>query len=169
MMDIFKALGNKNRALMLKLLMRKQLHISGIAKELGISVPVTLRHARVLESEGLVERQKLGTTHVLKIREEAGAKLRKVWGLFEKPLIIEVQKGAKILEALRKISGIKIEETMDGAFISEVDGKKGYFVFEVNGKIPQQSPDKLEVKGKCEIELKQLLPVVGKKIVVKVV
>ncbi len=168
-MDIFKVLGNKNRINMLKILMKQSTHISGLARELNISVPVALRHAIILEQAGFIERQKAGNTHFLKVREEAVNKIRKAFQLFEKPLIVEVQKGTKMIDALKKVSGLKIEETKDGAFISEVDGKKGYYIFEVNGKLPDKPADKLEINKSVEIELKQLLPVIGKKISIRAV
>jgi len=58
-MDIFKALSNKKRIEILKLLAKKEMHISKISRELGISTPVTLRHIRVLEKANLVTRKKL--------------------------------------------------------------------------------------------------------------
>lgn len=168
-MDIFRVLGNRNRISMLKILMKKPTHISGLAKELGISVPVTLRHAQTLEQSGLIERQKTGNTHVLTVREEAMNKVKKAFELFEKPLAIEVPKGTKMLDALKKVSGLTIEETKEGAFITEVDGKKGYFIYEVNCKIPDAPVDKFRINKNLEVEFKQLLPVFGKKISIKAI
>ncbi|MDD5148333.1 MAG: winged helix-turn-helix domain-containing protein, partial [Candidatus ainarchaeum sp.] len=118
-MDAFRVLGNEKRMRMLRILLKQSKHISGLAKELDISVPVALRHAVVLEQAGFVERQKIGNSHFLKVPEKAAVKIRKALGLFEKPLVIEVEKGAKMLDALKKISGLKIEETKEGAFITE--------------------------------------------------
>jgi ArsR family transcriptional regulator len=167
-LDFFKALGNENRARMLKLLLRNEMHISELAKELGIAVPVALRHVRILEEAGFVERRKQGSLHVLKVRESAASKVRKAFGLFEKPLEVEVKKGETMLSALKKVSGIKIEETKKGAFISEVDGKKGFFLYEVDGKIVPEAANEYKISKNSTVELKQLLPVVGKKIKVKV-
>ena len=38
---------------MLRSLLKKEKHITGLAKELGISVPVTAKHAKILEGAGL--------------------------------------------------------------------------------------------------------------------
>jgi len=168
-MDAFRVLGNEKRMRMLRILLKQSKHISGLARELNISVPVALRHAGILEQAGFVERQKIGNSHFLKVPEEAANKIKKALGLFEKPLVIEVAKGTKMLEALKKISGLKIEETKEGAFITEVEGKKGYYLYEVNGKLPSKPIDALEVKKNIEIEFKQLLPVLGKKISIKIV
>ncbi len=167
-MDAFKVLGNGKRMQMLRILLMQSKHISGLARELNISVPVALRHTKILEQAGFVERQKAGNAHFLKVRDEAADKIKKALGLFEKPLVIEVAKGTKMIDALKKIAGLKIAETKDGAFITEVEGKKGYYVYEISGKLPNKSIDKFEINKSIEVEFKQLLPVIGKKISVKV-
>ncbi len=166
-MDLFRALGNSNRRNILKITMQKKMHISALAKELNISVPVALKHVRILEDVGLVERQQRGNTHVIQIKKEAIGRLDKISDLLEKPLIVEIKKGSNMLETLKKVSGLKIEQTQSGAFISEVDGKKGYYIYEVNGSLPNKPADQYKIKGKCEIELKRLVPVIGKKIIIK--
>lgn len=167
-MDAFKVLGNEKRMQMLKIILKQSRHISGLARELNISVPVALRHAEILEQAGFVERQKVGNSHFLNVPEPAAIKIKKALGLFEKPLVIKVPKGAKMLDALRKISGLRIEETKEGAFITEVEGKKGYYLYEVNGKLPSKPIDALQINKNIEIEFKQLLPVVGKKISIQI-
>ena len=62
--DLFKALGNLNRRSMIKLLMQQDFHISGIAKELNIAVPVALKHAQILEEVGLIEREIVGNIYL---------------------------------------------------------------------------------------------------------
>lgn len=168
-MDIFRVFGNANRVQMLKILLKQSKHISALAKELNISVPVALRHSRILEQAGFVERQKVGNIHFLSVPEEATNKIKKVLGLFEKPLAIEVQKGTKMLEALKRVSRLKIEETKAGAFITEVDGKKGYYIYEINGKLPNKPIDKFKINKDLEVEFRQLLPAIGKKVSIKAV
>ncbi len=167
-MDLFRALGNENRRSMLKLLLNKEFHISGLAKELSISVPVTLKHARILEEVGLIERSFIGNTHVLKIRKEALDQLKAVWNLFEKPLVVRVKKGSSMLDALKKAGGISFGKSEKGFFIESVEGKKGLYLYEVNGNIPLDSADQFVLKENSTVELKRLLPVVGKKISIKV-
>ncbi len=168
-MDFFKAFGNRNRVNMLKLLMNKETHISGLAKALNISVPVAFRHVKILEEAGFVERKKVGNTHILKIKESALERIKKAWKLFEEPLSIEVPKGTKMLVALQKVSGLKIEETKEGAYIIGVDGKEGYYIYEVDGKLPSKSIDKYSINKDIEVELKLLLPVIGKKTLIKII
>ncbi|MCR4335662.1 MAG: winged helix-turn-helix domain-containing protein [archaeon] len=167
-MDIFQVLGNQNRRNIMQILMRKDTHIAALAKELNISNPVALKHVQALEEVGLVEREKIGNTHVIKIRKEAIKKLKQVWSLFDKSLIVEVPKETTLLEALKKVSGLEVEEREDGVYIVGVDGKQGYYTYEINGQLPKESADKLFLKKDCEVELKRLLPIIGKKILIKV-
>mgnify|MGYP001565824802 CR=1 FL=1 len=167
-MDLFRALGNENRRSMLKFLLNREFHISGLAKELNISVPVTLKHALILEEVGLIERQRIGNTHVLKIKKDALENLKGVWGLFEKPLVLHVKKGSSMLEALKKLEGVSFKKTEKGYYVDSIDGKKDMYVYEVDGVIPLDSADQFKVKENCTVEIKRLLPVVGKKVLVKV-
>lgn len=167
-MDTFRVFGNSNRRNILQILMKKDIHIAEIARELNISNPVALKHVCVLEEVGLIEREKIGTTHVLRIRKEAVKKIRQAFGLFEESFVVKVKKGTSLLDALCKVSGLKFEKRPDGAYITEIDGKEGYYTYEVNGKLPDKSADAFRLEKDCEIELKRLLPIVGKKIVVKV-
>lgn len=167
-MDAFKVLGNNNRRSILQILMKKDTHIAELARELNISNPVALKHVVVLEKSGLVEREKIGNTHVLKIKKEAVKKIKQAFGLFEESFVINVRKGANLLGVLRKISGIRVEKRPDGAYITEIDGKEGLYTYEVDGMLPNISADQFSIEKDCEIELKRLTPIIGKKILVKV-
>jgi DNA-binding transcriptional ArsR family regulator len=67
---VFKALSSGTRRRILRVLLKGELHISGIAKEIGISVSGVTRHCRILEEKGLIERRKFGRSHVLRIKPE---------------------------------------------------------------------------------------------------
>jgi len=166
-MDFFRILGNENRRSMLKILMHKPMHISALAKELDISVPVALRHVRVLEQAGFVSRSRVGNSHLVEINSEALSKIKTAYGLFEAPLSVEVKSGTILLDALRKAVNLRVEKSPDGAFISSVDGKHGYYIYEVNGKLSEKPVDQFIVNKNLSIEFKKLMPVVGKKILVK--
>ncbi len=166
-LDIFRVLGNGNRRNMLKLLLNREMHVSAIARELNISVPVALRHARFLEEAGFIERKKVGTSHVLGVKKESMERLKQMWELLEQPLIVEIEHGKTMLEALKKVPGIKIGSSKEGCFISGVDGKKGYFIYEVNGKLVENPLEKLTIEKDSTVELKRLIPVIGKKIQIR--
>ena len=164
MTDILKALHSKTRREMLKILFQKQMHISGIARELGISVPVTLKHVKILEECGLVGRERIGTSHVIRIDESNIKKLEDIWWMIDKTFTVEVGQGTNMIDALKQVSGIEIKETKEGAFINSVDGKEGYYLYDIDGKIPDKAIDKYALESDVSVELKRLVPVIGKKI-----
>jgi len=167
-LDIFRVLGNENRRKIIKLLFEGELHINGIAKELGISVPVVFKHVRVLEENGLVERKKVGNVHLLKIKGAYFDTISKVFTAVEKSYQINVRPGETLLDAFRRAPGIEIRRTANGYLVESIDGKKGYFLFEVDGKIPKRSIEKIVLKRDSEISFYHLTPVLGKKFLVKV-
>ncbi len=167
-MDVFRALGNNNRRSMLKILIKRRTHISALAKELNIAVPVALKHAKILEEIGFVERTKFGNTHVLQVRKAALQKIKHLWDLFEKPLTVEVSRGTTMLDALQKVSGLKFEKRKDGAYITSVDGKDGFYIYEVEGKLVEKPANEFKIEKSAEVELKRLMPVIGKKILIHV-
>ena len=167
-MDIFRVFGNENRRSMLKILTHKSMHISALAKELDISVPVALKHVRILEEAGFVERSKVGNTHIVAVNANALSKIKSVHDLLEKPLVVEVEKGVSLATALKKAVSLSLKKTSDGSFISSVDGKQGYYIYEVNGKLSEKPVDQFLVNETLEVEFKRLLPVVGKKIVIRI-
>jgi len=144
------------------------MHISALARELDISVPVALKHVKVLEESGFVERERLGNTHVVSINRNALPKIKSAYSLFETPLIVEVKTGTPLVEALRKAVTLSLKKTHEGSFISGVDGKQGYYIYEVNGRLSEKPVDRFLIKKDSEIEFKRLVPVVGKKVIVKV-
>lgn len=167
-MDIFNLLGNKNRREIIKVLFKNELHISALAREINIATPVALRHIKLLEKAGLIERKKFGSTHVFSIKKEMEEKLEKVMNLLDDAHEVRANKGDNLASVLEKVPGIKVEHTKQGAFISSIDKNKGYFMFEVNGKLVDKSPDLINIDKDTTIELKRLVPVVGKKITIKV-
>ena len=132
--------------------------------ELNISVPVTLKHIRILENCGLVVREKIGTSHIIKADGSNIKKINDIWWMIDKSFSTEVSRGTTMMDALKLVPGIEIDKTKEGPFISSVDGKKGYYVYEVNGKIPEKAVDNYIIKEDVTIELKRLVPVIGKKI-----
>ena len=58
-------MGSPTRMNMLQLLAENETHISGLVKELNISVPVAAKHVKILEDSDLIERKEFGRTHVM--------------------------------------------------------------------------------------------------------
>jgi len=168
LMDTFRALGNENRRSMLKLLMHKSMHISALARELDISVPVALKHIKILESIGFAQRSRIGNMHLISINSSALPKIKSLYGLFEEPLVVEAKQGTLLIDALKKAVRLNVKNTPEGAFISEVDGKQGYYIYEVNGKFSEKPVDHFIISKDLEVEFKRLVPVLGKKVIIKI-
>ena len=67
---MFKALSSPTRLEILKSLMRKEMHVSAIARQMKISVPVTAKHVKILEKAGLVEKKEFGRSHVYRAKQD---------------------------------------------------------------------------------------------------
>ena len=167
---MFKVLSSQTRREILRILAKEEMHISGLARELGISVPVAAKHCRLLEEKGLVVRQRYGRTHVLKLNPEKirFEKLYEEMNIFSETHEVEVPKGANVLEALKRVAGVEIEKVGDKEFITSVDGEEGYYIFEVDGKLPNVPVDRFILNKNVHISLKKLSPVKKKEMKVKV-
>ena len=167
---MFKTLSSKTRRDMLRILAKKEMHISGLARELGISVPVAAKHCKILEKKELVEKRTFGRSHVLKadLEKIRVDKLYEALDIFSETSKVDVPKGANLLEALKKVAGVEIKTVGVREFITSVDGEEGYYIFEVDGKLPDVPVDKFVLDKNVKIELKRLAPVKRKKMDVKV-
>jgi len=164
-MMIFKALGSKTRMEMLKLLMKTDYHVSGMAKALGISVPVAAKHVKILENAELVNRKTFGKTHVLSANK---AKLYEALETFSEDYEIEAREGTSILDALKDVAGVGIRRIGDKEFIASIDGEEGFYIYEVNGKSPNMPINEYTMEHGGEIEIKRLVPVLKKRVRVTV-
>ncbi len=162
---MFKALSSITRVKMLKLLAKKEMHIAGLARELGISVPVAAKHARILESSGLIERKKFGRTHVLRSKLE---NFYDILDEFAETHELTLRKGTTVLDALKKISGVEVRKTGEKEFVVTINGDEGLYIYEVDGKLANVSASDFKIKKNAVIEWKKLIPVTRKRISVKV-
>ena len=153
---VFRALASSTRRRMLKLLLKGEYHISGLARELGISTPVAAKHVRILEKARLVERRRFGRAHVLRARVE---KIYSALDWLAERHEVRVRRGATVLEALRQVSGIKIEERNGREYVTAIDGEEGYYIYEVEGGFPHVGMDRFAVGRSITVELKKLVPV----------
>lgn len=62
MEKILKALGNKRRLKILKILKKKKISVSDIAKEMKLSIRAVSRHLNVLYTNGFLEKEQIGLT-----------------------------------------------------------------------------------------------------------
>ena len=163
---MFRALSSKTRRKMLNSLIREEKHITGLARELGISVPVAAKHVKILESAGLVERRKFGRTHIMRARTE---RMHNALDFLGETFDINIPKGASVLDVLKEISGVTVKTVGDREYVTSVDGEEGYYIFEVNGKPPNTSINKIIIENDTKVELKKLVPVKKKEIRIRTV
>jgi len=150
---------------MLKLLTKSDYHVSGLAKALDISVPVAAKHVKILEDAELVTRRTFGKTHVLTANR---TKLYEAMEAFSEEYEIEAREGTSILEALKNVAGIGIKKVGDKEFIASIDDEEGFYIYEVNGKLPDMPINECTIAHGGEIEIKRLVPVLKKRVKVKV-
>ncbi len=162
---MFKALSSKTRREMIKILSKEEMHVTGLAEELGISVPVASKHLKVLLEAGLVRRRILGKSHIYR------ANMEKVYSALDglgETVEVEVPKGASVLDALRKVAGIRLGRVGEREFVTDVDGDKGYYVYEVDGELPEVGMERFTLEEDTVVELKKILYVRKKRMRVKV-
>jgi len=154
--DLFPVLRSKTRREILKVLLKKEMHISGIAREFRISVPQASKRCKLMEENGLLEKRTFGRSQVLRARPEA---LYRVMDWFSDEDNVTVTKGSNIIDALSQVAGVKVEQADERGFVTSVDGEEGYYIYEVNGRLPSIPMDKFELKEDTTVELKKILHV----------
>ena len=159
--DIFRALSCDTRLKILNILLKKEMHLSGIARELGISVPVISRHIKVLEKVNLIDKRVFGNTYIL------SAKIKSLDHIIE-PLLdessIEIEKKKSIFDALQQIPGVKLKKIGKNQYIYSINGDNGYYIYEVNGKLPKKPIEKYIIEKNVTLDLKKLVTVNKKRI-----
>jgi hypothetical protein len=81
---------------------------------------------------------------------------------------IELPKGASILDALKKVSGVEIRKSDDKEFVLAIDGEEGFYVYEVDGKCPNATVNDFKIDKDTVVEWKKLTPIPRKKIFIKI-
>jgi len=162
---IFKSLSSQTRVKMLKVLMEKNFHISGLAKEIGLSTPVVLRHVKILENAGLIRRKVIGNVHILSTNI---AGLEKILEPFSEESSIEINQKESLFDAIKQLPGVEINKVGENQYITSINGEKGYYIYEVNGKPPTVPIDQYKPEKNVTLKLKKLVPVDKKKIDIKI-
>lgn len=145
--------------------MEKNIHISGLAKEIGLSTPVILRHVRILENAGLVRKKIVGNVHILSANITG---LEKILEPFSEESSIEINQKESLFDAIKQLPGVEIDKVGENQYITSIDGERGYYVYEVNGKTPAVPIDRYKPKKNVTLKLKKLVPVDKKKIDIKI-
>ena len=158
---LFRALSSSTRIKILKILLHKEMHLSGLARALNISIPVISRHVKILENVDLINKKIYGNTHVLTTKIK---NLESVLEPFIDESLIEINKKKSIFEALRQIPGIEIKKVGKHHYISSVNGENGYFIYEIDGKLPKKPIDQYSIDKDLTFDLKKLVSIKKKTI-----
>jgi len=137
------------------------MHLSGLARELNVSKPVISRHIKILEKANLIDKKVYGNTYILKTKMR---NLEKVLDPFVDESIVEIDKKKSIFEALKQLPGFEIKKVGKHHYISSVNGEKGYFIYEINGKLPKKPIDEYIIKKDLTFDLKKIVSIKKKKI-----
>ena len=163
--QIFRALSSNTRMKILKILALKEMHLTGVAKEVGISKPVASRHINILEDAGLIEKRIVGNVHILK------AKTKNLEKLLEPYVIsstIKISKKDNLFDALEQVPGIEVKKMGKHGYIKSIDEEEGYYIYEVDGKLPNKPIDEYVITKSTIIDLKKIISVKKKKINIKI-
>ncbi|WNY25193.1 helix-turn-helix domain-containing protein [Methanolapillus millepedarum] len=163
--QIFSAISSDMRQRMIQLISEDSRHISSIARELNISVPVAAKHIKILEDAGLVERKIFGKTHVLSLKKNS---FNTAFDSFAPVKRLEVEKGTTLMEAFKSVAIVEVKNIGGRNFIVAADGEEGYFLYEVNGKLIDKRAEEFVLEEDSVISWKRLEPVTKKKLVVSV-
>jgi DNA-binding transcriptional ArsR family regulator len=162
---LFKAISSDTRLSILELLSEGDKHISGLAREIGISVPVTAKHIKILEKAGLIERKRIGNTHMI------GIKLNNVYSFldrFAENRNLEVEPGTTLLEALKSVAAVEVTKMGDRLKVVSTDGEEGFYIYEVDGKFSDKTVDEYVFYEDVVVEWKKLVPVTKKRLLVNI-
>ena len=159
--NLFNALSSESRIRIIKRLIYEEIHLSGLSRELNISKPVISRHIKILEKSGLIKRKIIGNVHVFSANLSG---LEKAFETFIDESEVEIEKNNTIFDALKQIPGVEITSDGKNQYISSINGEKGFYIYEVNGKIPKKAINEYVPGKNTKIKLKKLVPVVKKKI-----
>lgn len=162
---MFSAVSSQMRQRMLQLLAEEDRHISALARELGISVPVASKHIKVLEEAGLIDRKIYGKTHVFSLKKRifSGA-----FDPFAPVKKLEVEKGTTLMEAFKAVSVVEVKNIDGKDFIVAADGEEGFYLYEVNGRLIDKRAEDFVLEEDAVVEWKRLEPVTKKKLIVSV-
>lgn len=108
----------------MQILTKHEMHLSGLARKINISVPVVSRHIKILEEAGLVNKRIIGNVHLLNAKIRG---LEKILEQFVEESSVEINKYDSLLDALNQLPGIEVKKFGDQQYIHSVDGEKGNY------------------------------------------
>ncbi|MDY0387879.1 MAG: ArsR family transcriptional regulator [Methanolobus sp.] len=162
---LFYALDSKTRLNIIQSLCKNETHISELARKLGISIPVASKHVSILENANLIERKIHGSTHILNIKNKDVARSLDILAATKN---IKVKKGTNLLDALKEVAIIETKKVNGIEQVVATDGDEGFYIYELNGKLSDQTVEKCVLKEKSTVVWKKLEPVAKLRINIEV-
>jgi DNA-binding transcriptional ArsR family regulator len=162
---VFKAVSSTTRLDILKTLSEREMHITGLAEALGISVPVAAKHVKILEEAGLIERRTFGRTHLLKSTIK---NLHEILNCLADTTEIEVEKNTNVLDVLKKVCAVEVTKIGGRELVVSIDGKKGLYIYEIDGKPSDKAVEEALLEKDTTLEWRELIPVTQKRIHIKI-
>lgn len=162
--QLFKALSSPTRIQILKILSSEEIHLTGLAKKIGLSKPVVSRHIKILEKAGLVNKKIIGNIYLLKTNIK---NIERVLEPFIESQTVLVNKNKSIFDALKQIPGIEVKRQGSQGYIKSINDEKGYYIYEVNGILPEKPIDEYKIDKDLNLEIKKIVTIKKKSINIK--
>ncbi len=162
--NLFKALSSPTRIKILKVLVNEEIHLTALAKKIGLSKPVVSRHIKILEKTGLINKRIIGNIYLLKTNAK---NIEKVLEPFIESQTIIVNKNKSIFDALKQIPGIEVKKQGSQGYIKSINDEKGYYIYEVNGVLPEKPIDEYQINKDLNLVIKKIVTIKKKSINIK--
>ncbi|WP_319508736.1 winged helix-turn-helix domain-containing protein [uncultured Methanolobus sp.] len=155
-LKLFYALDSKTRLKMIQSLHQNEKHISELAREQDISVPVASKHVSILEDASLIERHIYGKTHVLEINNKNVASSLDILAPTK---TVKIKKGSCLLDALKEAAIIETKKRNGIEQVIATNGDEGFYIYEMNGELHNQTVQKCILTDDVTIIWKKLEPI----------
>ncbi|MBC7085165.1 MAG: metalloregulator ArsR/SmtB family transcription factor [Methanomethylovorans sp.] len=162
---ILNALGSETRVKIIQIICEGNIHVSELARTIGLSVPVTSKHVNLLEEAGLIKREIYGKSHVLSINNR---NLYAALDIFAPKKKLKVKKGTTLLEALEQVAVVEVQNVKGYNNIVSTNGEEGFFVYEVDGEFSNKTVQEYTFEKDVTIAWKKLEPITKLKLEVNV-
>lgn len=162
--NLFKVLSSPTRIKILMVLVNEEIHLTALAKKIGLSKPVVSRHIKILEKTGLINKRIIGNIYLLKTNAK---NIEKVIEPFIESQTITVNKNKSIFDALKQIPGIEVKKQGSQGYIKSINDEKGYYIYEVNGVLPEKPIDEYQINNDLNLVIKKIVTIKKKSINIK--
>ena len=164
-LKLFYALDSETRLSMIESLFENEKHISELAREQNISVPVASKHVNILENANLIERHIYGKTHVLELNNKD---IAKSLDILAPTKYVEVKKGSNLLDILKEVAIIETKKLHGKEHVIATNGDEGFFMYEVDGDFCDKTVQNCILRKDTSIVWKKLEPIAKMRLNIKI-